>query len=43
MLKRRSLYRDLFYCDLLLGSTLFVDKSDPRSKIKSLRRITICE
>ena len=42
-LKEDLLFRDLFYCDLLLGSDLSVDKPDPRFKINRLRRITFCE
>ena len=41
--KKIFLFRDLFYCDLLLGSPTFVDKYDPGIKINRLRRIIICE
>ena len=41
--KKIFLFRDLFYCDLLLGSHLSVDKGDPLSKINRLLRIISCE
>ncbi|SAY89901.1 conserved protein of unknown function [Citrobacter amalonaticus] len=41
--KKIFLFRDLFYCDLLLGSPLAVDKADPCIKINTLVRIISCE
>ncbi len=41
--KKIFLFRDLFYCDLLLGSPVSVDKCDPYIKINRLRWIVICE
>uniref|UniRef100_UPI001CB6C4CB hypothetical protein n=1 Tax=Salmonella enterica TaxID=28901 RepID=UPI001CB6C4CB len=41
--KKIFLFRDLFYCDLLLGSLQAVDNPDPVIKINALERITSCE
>jgi len=41
--KKIFLFRDLFYCDLLLGSSTSVDKPDLTMKIMQLERIVCCE
>ncbi|WP_234262634.1 hypothetical protein, partial [Escherichia coli] len=41
--KKIYLFRDLFYCDLLLGSHCPVDNKDPAFKINNLERIINCE
>lgn len=41
--KKIYLFRDLFYCDFLLGLYCFVDNKDLVFKINNLERIINCE